>query len=174
MLTPRTRQSLTEKEGRGVVVPGHGTVDAGTPVARATGETGEATKYVIRSEEDLHRLPRALVRPRAVRVQLEVSGVDPDVRQQLERRLSQLLSTCGCGEGAALGLLYLVFWPAVLLTGLLPTPSLAQWALISAGFFVTLIGGKLLGLGVARARLARQTRLLRRLLTQSRPLDERS
>ncbi|MFD6196362.1 hypothetical protein ACFWE3_06615 [Mycobacteriaceae bacterium NPDC060252] len=165
---------MAETVGGGVVAPGNGTVDAGTPVASATRETGEAAKFVIRNEQDLHRLPRALVRPRAIRVQLEVSGVDPDVRQQLERRLSQLLSTCGCGEGAALGLLYLVFWPAVLLTDLLPTPSLAQWALISAGFFVTLIGGKLLGLGVARARLARQTRLLRRLLAQSRRLDGRS
>jgi hypothetical protein len=121
----------------------------------------------IRGEDDLGRLPGALVRPRAVRVLLAVPGIDPDVQRQFELRLSRLLSTCGCGEGAALGLLYLVFWPVMLLTGVVSVTSALQWGLLVAGFVVTLIGGKLLGLTVARARLARQLRHLRRLLARA-------
>jgi hypothetical protein len=79
------------------------------------------------------------------------------MQHENKRKLSPSLSTCGCDEGAALGLLYLIGILAWLIAGGGPD-SLVQWCLALVGFCMTVTAGKLTGIGFARLRLSRKTR----------------
>ena len=83
--------------------------------------------------------------------------LDEPRQREIERKLSRSLPACGCGEGAALGLLYLFGILALLVAGGGPS-SLFQWCLALIGFCMTVTAGKLAGIGVARLRLSRQIR----------------
>jgi hypothetical protein len=86
-----------------------------------------------------------------------MGDVDEPRQHEIERKFSRSLSACGCGEGAALGLLYLFGILALLITGGGPS-SLFQWCLALVGFCIAVTAGRLAGIGVARVRLSRQIR----------------
>jgi hypothetical protein len=79
------------------------------------------------------------------------------MQHEIKRKLSPSISTCGCDEGAALGLLYLIGILVWLIAGG-GSNSLVQWCIALLGFCMTLTAGKLAGIGFARLRLSRKTR----------------
>jgi hypothetical protein len=127
----------------------------------------EADRNVVRisvgSVDDLARLSRPLLKPVAVTVDLHIANLDEPRLREIERNLSRNLSACGCGEGAALGLLYLVALLAVLIAGGGPSSPL-QWSLALVGLCIATAVGKLAGIGVARMRLSREIRAVTRLI----------
>jgi hypothetical protein len=89
----------------------------------------------------------------------------PPMQHEIERKLSPSLSACGCHEGAALGLLYLIGILALLIAGGGPN-SLVQWCFALIGFCMTVTAGKLAGIGFARLRLSRKTRSMGNFTTE--------
>lgn len=128
------------------------------------GADASATRTLVASRlEDLDRL-RGERRPAGtLSVALVLPGLEDERRENLERRMSRLLTACGCGEGTVAGLLYLVIVPVLLFTGVLAAGSLGGWAMLGFGFIAALLLGKIVGLAVARVRLLLTVNELERL-----------
>src|SRR5258706_997458 len=110
------------------------------PVGFISASTGTA-KWTSRRKDAMSKVPPE----------------SPPMQHEIKRKLSPSLSTCGCDEGAALGLLYLIGILAWLIAGG-GSNSLVQWCLVLVGFCMTVTAGKLAGIGLARLRLSPKTR----------------
>jgi hypothetical protein len=128
---------------------------------------GVAVPITIGSVEDLARLSRRSRTPVAVKLDVDIASLGEPRRREIERTLSRSLSACGCDEGAALGLLYLVVLVAFVIAGDGPR-SMVQWGLAFVGLCGAAMVGKFAGIGIARMRLSRETQVLKEIiLTQT-------
>ena len=125
-----------------------------------------SSHVVIGAGADLDLLWRQLSRPGRPRpsVSLQLPMSEPR-RSRLERRINRDLAACGCTEGTAAGLLYVVAVPFII-GGYVPH-SVGSWLFAGAGFIGALMLGKGAGLMLARWRLRRSLKVLRRLLPRS-------
>ena len=115
-------------------------------------DTSELGPLYIDTAEDLQELQRTprIARRRAICVNLPT--MDESKRQAIEHRIRRGLSACGCNEGTAAGLLFLVVVPVLIFFGKLSPHTVLQWGEVAGGFVVSLLVGKLIGLTVARLR----------------------
>lgn len=123
--------------------------------------------FTIRSVADLE----LLLKPgaggwgrRRVQVVLELPGFDAADRSQYERRLSNSLSSCGCAEGALLGLGAAGLAATAGMHGtqtwsIGSVTATALWTL--AAFVMRVLVGKVTGLAFARHRAQRIANQLR-------------
>ncbi len=111
--------------------------------------------FLVSCPEDLNRLRR---RPRGlgrIVVRIALQGLDDNRRSNFERRVERHIAACGCNEGTAAGLLYLIVIPILVFTGRLVPYSILGWIAVGGGFVAALLAGKVFGLVVARLRLFR-------------------
>jgi len=134
------------------------------PIAGASTGPDKTRTISIRSVDDLIHVAAARNEPTPVEVRLEMPAIEEKYRRDLERRLNRTLGACGCDEGAALALLYLLALPLLFYSQLLRPSSILDWGAVVVGFVVTLLIGKLLGAATARVRLLRLIKEIRRTL----------
>jgi membrane associated rhomboid family serine protease len=121
--------------------------------------------YVVTDVEDLEYLRHPSRANRGMSVRLVAPNLPSDRRAQFERQLSRDAGACGCKEGGTLALTYLVVAGIFFVyQGAVPN-SFIGWSAAVAGFAASLLFGKLLGVTIARMRLARTLRVLRVHLT---------
>jgi hypothetical protein len=93
----------------------------------------------------------------------DIASLNEARKREIEHNLLRSPSACGCDEGAALGLLYLVVLMALVFAGDGPH-SPAQWGLAFVGLCIAATIGKFAGIGVARIRLPRETQAVKELI----------
>src|SRR5215469_3401625 len=125
--------------------------------------SGTEDVLILSRPEDLHQLTRRHKKPLRIRINA-ASHIDDTRRTVLERRVTRYMTACGCDQGAIFGALYLILIPTLLFTHILAPRSILSWIGIVGGFIAVLIGGKLVGLAVARLLLLRTIAKLRNIL----------